>query len=243
LRFLVAHAHAKRAPGRAYGEVAVAETTDQVERLARWLLHRCPRRVVLHVELDRSAYVRRCAEVAVRRNEPVEGLMRPLKVVPVDEETETPRAVREVREHRLRQHLVPQRLPETLDLPERLRMLRAALHVTDPVAPELPLELRLTAPRRVLPTLVRQDLRRRSERRDAAFERLHHELRFLMMRERVRDDEPRVIVHERHEVEPLVTTQQEREQVRLPQLVRRRALEAARWTFASNTLGTTLDET
>lgn len=154
--------------------------------------------------------------------------MRPLEVVAVDVQREPTRAVREVREHRPRQELVPQRLPEPLDLPQRLRVLRPALHVPDAVAPQLALEIRLAAPGRVLPTLVGEDLGRISERRKPAIERLHHELRLLMVRERVRDDETRVVVHERHEVQPLVTPEQEREQIRLPHLVRRRALEATR---------------
>lgn len=121
-------------------------------------------------------------------------------------------------------------------------MLRAALHVTDPLATELPLELRLAAPRRVLTPLVRQHLRRRAVRRDAARQRLQHELRLLVMRDRVRDDEARVVVHERHHVQALVTTKQEREQVRLPHLIRRCALESTRQMVARSLRGGVLDE-
>jgi len=85
-------------------------------------------------------------------------------------------------------------------------MLRTALHVPDPVATQLALELRLATPGRVLPTLVGQHLRRRAPRRDASRQRLEHELRLLMVRERMRHDEARVIVHERHQIQTLVTT-------------------------------------
>lgn len=63
-----------------------------------------------------------------------------------------------------------------------------------------------------------------------------------MVREVVRDDEPRVVVHERREVEPLVTAEQEREDVRLPHLIRLRALEATRWMLARTARRTRLDE-
>ncbi len=154
--------------------------------------------------------------------------MRALEVVGVDEQRHPPHAVGEVREHRPGQELVPERLPEPLDLAERLRVLRPALHVPDAVAPELLLERGLAAPGRVLPALVGEHLRRRPERRDAPLQRLHHEARALVVRDRERDDEAAVVVEERGDVEPLVAPQQEGEDVRLPELVRRGALEAPR---------------
>jgi hypothetical protein len=111
-------------------------------------------------------------------------------------------------------------------------MLRPRLHVRDPFATQLARELRLAAPGGVLPSLVRQDLPRRAVRRDATPQRLHHKLALLVVRDRVRHQEARVIVHERRDVETLVSTQQEREEVRLPQLVRLRALEASRQSLA-----------
>jgi len=158
--------------------------------------------------------------------------MRPLEVVAIDEQREAACAVGEVREHRAREQLVPQRFPESLHLPERLRMLRTALHVANAVAAKLPLELRLSAPRGVLTALIREHLTRRAVRGDPARQRLEHELRLLVMRHRVRDHEARVVVHERHHVQPLVTTKQEREQVRLPHLIRSRALEPTRKMIA-----------
>ncbi len=105
-------------------------------------------------------------------------------------------------------------------------MLGSALHVPDPLATELLLELRRPAPGGVLPPLVGQNLPRSPVRRDPAVERLEHESRALVVRDGVPDDEPRVVVHERREVEPLVAPQQEREDVRLPELVRLCPLEA-----------------
>ena len=107
-------------------------------------------------------------------------------------------------------------------------MLRSTSDVLDAVSLERLLEDRPPAPHRVLPPVVGQDLLRLAVRRDASLERLHHERRLLMVRERVADDEPAVVVHEHAQVQPLLPALQEREDVRLPELIRRRALEAAR---------------
>lgn len=108
---------------------------------------------------------------------------------------------------------------------------------------ELALEVRLAAPGGVLTPLVGENLARLAPRRDASLERLDDEIRALMVREVVRDDEARVIVHERRHVEALVTAQQEREDVRLPHLVGLGALEAARRVLARARRLPRLDET
>lgn len=107
-------------------------------------------------------------------------------------------------------------------------MLRTALHVPDSVLPQALLEGRLTAPRRVLTTVVGEHLLRRPVLGHAAFERLEHQFGLLMVRDHVRDHEARVVVHESRHVHPLVPSQQKREDVALPHLVGRRPLEASR---------------
>lgn len=168
--------------------------------------------------------------------------MRALEVVRVHVVRDATLAVGEVREHRPRQHLRPERLPESLDLAECLRMLRPRLHVRDPFAAQFALEVRLAPPRRVLPTLIGEDLARRTVARDPATQRLHHELAPLVVRDRVRHEEARVIVHERRHVEPLVSTEEEREDVRLPELVRLRALEATHRMIARAAMACRLDQ-
>ena len=111
-------------------------------------------------------------------------------------------------------------------------MLRPASDVLDAHPLQRFFELGLASPHRVLPAVVGQHLGRLPVRRDAALERFHHERRLLMMGERVSDDEPAVVVHEHAGVEPLGTPQPEREDVRLPQLIRRRTFEAAHRVFA-----------
>jgi hypothetical protein len=105
-------------------------------------------------------------------------------------------------------------------------VVRPRLHVRNSVPLQLGLEFRLTAPGRVLPAVVGEALARRAIRRHAALESFEHQLRLLPVRHRVADDEAAVVVHEDCHVQPLVASQQEGEDVRLPELVRLRALEA-----------------
>ena len=163
LRGFVADADGEPAAGCGDAEVSVTESADEVEGLSRRLLVREPERVVRDGLLDCSADLRRSAEEAVGGYEPFQRLVGPLEVVCVDEEAESADAIGEVGEDRTRQKLVPERLPEAFDLAERLRMLRPALDVMDALPPQLLLEFGRTAPGRVLPPLVGQDLPRRAE--------------------------------------------------------------------------------
>jgi hypothetical protein len=226
LRLLIPHLHAQPAAGRCNRQVSVSQAPHQVEGLARGLLHREACRVVRDALLDGGPHLRRRPEEAIGGHQPLDALVRALEVVRVDEKPQAAFAVGEVRKHRPTQEFLPERLPESLHLAERLRVLRTTLDVTDALAPQLLLEVRLAAPRRVLATLVGQNLLRRPVCRDAARQRLHHEHRALMVRQRPRHDEARVVVHEGCQVEPVMASQKEREDVRLPHLVGRRPLEA-----------------
>jgi hypothetical protein len=152
--------------------------------------------------------------------------MRPAEVVAVDEEGQPSHAIIEVREDRPAQKLLPQRAPEALHLPQRLRVVWPTLDVLDVLSTELRFELRLPSPRRVLPPVVRQHLPRRSEGCHPAFERLHHQRGLLAVCDGVPDDEAAVVVHEDGHVEPLMPAQEEGEDVGLPQLVWLGPLEA-----------------
>ena len=145
--------------------------------------------------------------------------MRPLEVVGADVERKPLLEVREVGEDRPRQEFLPQRLPEALDLAHGLWVLRPALDVPNPFSPQLFLEFRRPAPRRVLPPLVRQDLLRRSVGGDAAPKSLHDQGRSLVVRQGKRNQVPRVIVHEGRQVHAVVAPQKKREDVRLPELI------------------------
>jgi hypothetical protein len=160
--------------------------------------------------------------------------MRPLEVVVLDEQPHPPLAVLVIGEHRAREQLLPQRLPEPLDLPAGLRVLRPALQVLDAVTLQLRFELGAAAPGRVLTALIGEDLSWRPVVGDPARQRLEHQHASLVMRHRHTHQIARVIVQERRDIQPLVPTQQEREDVRLPQLVRLRALEVAHRMLSSD---------
>jgi len=152
--------------------------------------------------------------------------VRALEVVVLDEQHASPLAVVEVGEHRARQELFPHRLPEALDLAARLRMVRAAFHVCDAVTAQLLLEGGRASPGGVLTPLVGENLTRGAIVRDAALERLHHQRALLVVRHDQTHEIARVVVHEGRDVHALVLAQQEREQIRLPQLIGLGALEA-----------------
>jgi hypothetical protein len=233
LWLLIAHAHPQPRALRGDREVLVTQPSHQIEGLLRGLLLRSPERVGFDVLLHRRPYLWRRAEVAVRGDQPVQGLVRSLEVVSLDEEPQPPLAVGEVCEDRAAQKLVPQRLPEALDLAERLRMLRPALDVPDPILAQPLLEERLAAPGCVLPPLVGQDLHRRPVRGDSTLQRFQYQRALLVVRQHEAHHEARVVIHEGCQVEPLVPSQEEGEDVGLPELVRCCPLEAPWWPLAS----------
>ena len=210
----------------------ITELADDIERLSRRLLECEPQLVRRDRALDLGADMRRRLEESIRRHQAIERLMRALKVVVADEVLEPLLRVDNVREHRATEKLVPQRLPEALDLAQRLRMLRPAADVLDALPRQRFFELGLAAPHRVLAPVIGQHFRRRSVRSDTPLERLHYQRRLLVVRERMTDHESTVVIHEHADVKPLGAAQPEREDVRLPQLVRRRAFETTRSMLA-----------
>ena len=216
LGFVIADLHPQAGPLGRDAQRGVAELARQIERLAERLLERLCHRVVGDRVLDRRLDVLRRTEVAVRRHQPLDALVRPMEVVGVDEKSKPPLAVREVGKHRSRQKLLPQRLPESLDLPKRHRVLWAALDVPDPLPVKLPLEGRLATPGGVLAAVVGQHLLRHAVCRDRPIESLEHQLGLLVVRQGVPHHKPRVVVHVADQVQPLVPPQQKCKNVRLP---------------------------
>lgn len=213
-------------------EPLISELADDVERLARRLFERESQLVRLHGPLDLRAHVCGRLKETVCGHEPVECLMRSLKVVVAYEVLQPLLRVDDVREHRAAQELVPQRLPEALDLAKRLRMLWPTADVLNSEPRQQLFELRPSSPHGVLPPVVREHFARVTVGGDAALEGLHYECRLLVVRQRVSDHEPAVVVHEHAHIEPLRPTQPEREDVRLPELIRYRALEPPRRMLA-----------
>lgn len=166
---------------RADGQVPVAQAPDQVERRPRRLRLSEPQGVRRHSGFDGRPDLGGRTEEAVCRGESFQGLVRPLEVVVLDEQGDPPSAVVEVGEHRAREELLPQGLPEALDLAAGLRVVRAALHMLDALAPEFLLEPRHAPPSGVLPALVGEDLPRCAVVGDTPGQGLHHEFAPLVV--------------------------------------------------------------
>jgi hypothetical protein len=213
---LIPHPDLEIGTTRADREVPIAQPTYHVKRQLGRLLARHTQGIGRYRRLHRRAHRGRRPEVAIRRYQPLERLMRALEVVVLDIKRDAPLTVRKVREHGARQQLLPQRLPEALDLAAGLWMMRPALDVPDAVALEFGFELGVAAPARVLPALIGQDLARRAVLGDTTRQRLQHQGAALVMRQRQTHQISRVIVQERRHVQPFMLAKQEREQIRLP---------------------------
>jgi hypothetical protein len=160
---------------RCNAQVDVPQLPHQVKRLDRRLLLRQLQCIGLHLRAHCRAHVLCRPEVPIRRQEVPNPLVRPLEVVPVDEEPQPPLAILVVRKHRPGEKFLPQGLPEALDLPKRLRMMRPALEVADSVSPQLLLEFRRPAPGGVLPALVGQHFPRHPVLRHRLLQCFHHQ--------------------------------------------------------------------
>jgi hypothetical protein len=228
LWLFVADLDSKRAARGRDAQIPSSKSSHEIERFPGRLLERKPPRVLLHRALDRRPDLRRSPEESICRDEPSERLMRTVKVIGLDEELEATHAVREVCEDRLRQKFIPERLPKALYFSERLRMMWPTLDVVNSLPAQLVGKLGLASPRRVLSTLVRQNLLGHAVSRDPASERFHDQRRFLMVADRVGDEEARVVVEKRGHVDALLAPQQEGEDVGLPELVRCGSFEAHR---------------
>lgn len=216
---LTAHAYLQSTARGMDGEILFAEPPDQVERGLRRLLAREPQSVRPHGRFDRGTHLGRGTEEPIGRGEPAERLVRALEVVVLQEQPDSPLTIVKVRKHRTRQPLLPQRFPEPLDLAAGLGVMRAAFDVVYALTPKLLLKPGHPAPRGVLPPLVGQYLPRRPVLRNRTRQGFEHQLASLVMRHHQAHQVAGVIVEKGRHINALVATQQEREHVRLPELV------------------------
>jgi hypothetical protein len=100
LRFVFPELHADATVGGRDAQVLVAETTDQVEGLVRWLLLRQPQRIALDVALDGFTHLRCGVEEPVGWNQSANALVWPLEIVCLHVQAQPPLAIGEVREYR-----------------------------------------------------------------------------------------------------------------------------------------------
>ena len=157
--------------------------------------------------------------------------MRPAVVVVLHPPREALPRLLERLEARLHQELVLERLPQPLDLPQRLRMLGRAAEVMDVVLRQFLLEPRLPAPDGILPAVVGQHLPGHAVLPHRLAVDLQHALRRVAAIQPQPHDVPRVVIQEGDDVRHLPEDAVVRD-VALPQLIRRRALEPPWRRFA-----------
>jgi hypothetical protein len=96
----LSHLHLQPPAARRNRQILIPQTPHQVEGLVGRLLQRQPLRVRRHRLLHRRPHLRRRSEEAVRRRHAFDALVRPLEIVPVDEQAQPSVTVREISEHR-----------------------------------------------------------------------------------------------------------------------------------------------
>ncbi len=183
--------------------------------------------VVGDAALNHGAQFLRDGEEPIRRTQSVQRLVRSLVVVVFHPQADPLAGLLEAVKLRPNQEVLPDRLPVPLDLAERHRMMGLAAEVMHPVLLQFLLEAGLAPPRGVLPTIVGKHLLGQSILGHCRAVDLQHVLGRLAAEQIQPDDIARVVIDEPDQV-GVLAPQPEREDVRLPHLVGRRALEEPR---------------
>jgi hypothetical protein len=183
--------------------------------------------VLLDAALDDLPELLRDGKEAIGGTQPLQGLVGPAVVVVLHPEPDPLAGRVEALELGAGQELLPDRLPEALDLAEGHGVVRAALQVVHPILAELRLEPRGPAPTRVLPALVGEHLLRDAVLRHRPAVDLQDVLRRLAAEDVQPHHVAGVIVKKADEV-GVLAAEPEGEDIGLPQLVGPGALEEAR---------------
>ena len=215
----------------------LAQPPHHVERRARFPAERELQHVLLDAALDHLPELLGNGKEAIGRAEPLQGLVRPPVIVVLHPEPHALGSRLEAVELRALQELLPDRLPEALDLAQRHGVVRPALQVVHAVLPELGFEAGRASPTGKLPALVGEQLLRDAVLRHRPAIDLQDVLRGLAAEDVQSHHVAGVIVEEADQV-GVLAAQPEGEDVGLPELVRRGALEEARLRGITPGLGT-----
>lgn len=204
----------------------LAEPAHHVERLLGFAAEGEFQDVGLDPALDDLPEFLGDAEEAIGGTETVEALVRAAMIVMLHPQPDPLAGGLEAVELGAGEELLPDRLPEALDLPQRHRVVRSALEVVHPILLELGLEAGGAPPAGELPALVGEQFLGHAVLGDRPAIDLEDVLRRLAAEHVESHDIPRVIVKEADEV-GVLAPQAEGEDVGLPELVGGGALEAA----------------
>ena len=137
--------------------------------------------------------------------------------------------VGQIEEDRRLEAFAPERAPEALDLPQRLRMPRPGHNMLDAALPGLLMKRTFATPRDILRAVVGEHFRRRSVGRDFRPKDFEHQRGGLTGLEPKTDEKTAVVVEEGDQIDPPVLAfEHEGEEVGLPELVGPSAFEAPR---------------
>ena len=182
--------------------------------------------ILLDAPLDDLPELLGDTEEAVGRAEPFQGLVGPAVVVVLHPQPDPLAGGLEAVELGAGEELLPDGLPEALDLPEGHGVVGPALQVVDMVLPELGLEAGRAPPAGELPALIGEHLLRDAVLRHRPAIDLQDVLRRLAAKDVQPHHVAGVVVEEADEV-GVLAAQPEGEDVGLPELVRRGALKGA----------------
>jgi hypothetical protein len=183
--------------------------------------------VLLDAALDHLPELLGDAEEAIRRTEPLQGLVRPPVGVVLHPEPDPLAGRLEAVELGAHQELFPEGFPEALQLAQRHGVMGPTLQVVDMILLELGLEAGRAPPARELPALVGEQLLRDAVLRHRPTVDLQDVLRRLAA-EHVQPHHVAGVVVEEADPVGVLAAQAEGEDVGLPELVRRGPLEEAR---------------
>ena len=182
--------------------------------------------VFLDAGLDGFAQFAGDLKEAVRRTKTFDALVGPLVVVIFDPEPDPLPGRFETFELRPGQELLPDRLPEALDLAERHRVMGPGFEMSDAALLEFRLEAGRAPPAGVLPAVVGEHLLGRVVFAHGHPEDLQHVLGGLAAKDIRPHQIPGVIIQEADQI-GIAAAQPKGEDIRLPHLVGRGPLEEA----------------
>jgi hypothetical protein len=191
---------------------------DHVEGSFGFTAQRHFEQVFLDARFDGFAQLGGDLKKAVCRAKALNALVRPLVVVVTDPEPDAFACRLEAFELGPGEELLPDGLPEPLDLAQRHRMMRPGLEMVRAVLLHLGLETGGAAPVHILPAIVGEHFLGRLIFAGGDAKDLQHVLRRVAAEQIGSHDETGVIVHEGDEV-GVTATQPEGEDVGLPHLI------------------------
>jgi hypothetical protein len=197
---------------------------DHVEGRARSTAQSHLQNIFLDARLDGFAQLILDLKEAVGRTEPFDPLMRALVVVISDPKFDPFTRLLKTVELRARQKLLPDTLPEALDLTQGHGMMRPALDMNDAILAQLRFETRGAAPAGVLRPIIGEHLLRRLILAHGHTIDFDGGLSGGTAKEIRAGDVTRIIIQESDEIS-VTAAKPESENITLPKLIRRRPLK------------------